>query len=428
MADSARRLVADVRAVVVERPVLAAAVAAAVGVAAVSVLRATKRQKSTDRRSVVSNVDATRVFHSEDGRGHATRALRDFAKGEIIFQEASLAAVYQTYDKPWRAALRKKLSAISEDCAWQYCVAVHCMTSGELPSPLPDGLCAMVKDDRRKLEELCGEEAEMDMEPSELAAATAEHLLVESASAAGSAGKCQWPADAQRELQDKRCQDAVCQWMAKKLDSLASRVSRNGFQVANMKARPPTAFDGLFHRISFCNHCCASQNNATWSYDGVSHLLNLRTTKDVAAGEEITISYIAKPWCDLAKPARRQYLKQNYGFICLCKACTSPVDSSEVPVAPKPTDLAGLISLWMKGERDDTSEDTDAPKVLVKKKDPAAVKEPLTDEVRVERVLKRCREDSIPASTADVQKALEVEGGHVGKAIIRLRKALKPEA
>merc|ERR1712078_352284 len=130
--------------------------------------------------------------------------------------------------------------------------------------------------------------------------------------------------------------------MAKKIDRVASKAARNGFQVVNMKERPPTTFDGLFHRISFFNHCCASQNNASWVYDGSTRLLNVKATKDVAAGEELTISYIAKPWCDLAKPARQQYLRQNFNFVCLCKACT--MQPKEAPASqPKPKDLAGLL-------------------------------------------------------------------------------------
>lgn len=420
----ARRMVADVRSVIAERPVLAATVTAAVGVVAVSMLRAAKR-KTTNSRAV-SNKDGTRVFHSDDGRGHATRALRDFAKGEIIFQEPALAAVYPSYDKPWLAALRKKLLAIDDACAWQYCVAVHCLTSGELPTPLPDGLTAMAKDVRSKLDELCGEEAEADMEPSELAVATANSLLVEAACAAGEA-KCKWPTDALRDLQGKQCdRDAMVSWMAKKLDIIASRVARNGFQVANMKARPPTSFDGLFHRISFFNHCCASMNNASWVYDGTAHLLTVKATKDVIAGEEFTISYIAKPWCDLAKPARRQYLKQNFGFVCLCKACTRVTEPQKVPEKPK--DLLGLLSAWMKEERDDQLEDVSCKSVEKKSmvvKEHVAARAPLTDEERIERLLKRCHGEGIVANAAEAQKALEVESGHVGKALIRMRKAAK---
>ena len=46
----------------------------------------------------------------------------------------------------------------------------------------------------------------------------------------------------------------------------------------------------------------------------------VKATRPVAKGEELTISYISKPWCDLARPARRKYLKQNFNFFCLCKA------------------------------------------------------------------------------------------------------------
>merc|ERR1712224_439679 len=198
--------------------------------------------------------------------------------------------------------------------------------------------------------------------------------------------------------------DAVVQWMAKRIDRVASRASRNGFQVVNMKMRPPTTFDGLFHRISFFNHCCASQNNATWVYDGSTCLLNVKTTRDVAAGEELTISYIQKPWCDLAKHARQQYLKQNFGFECLCKACTSVVES--VKATEKPRDLGQLISLWMKG---DASEDADATRKSLEKastpaRDRASAKPALTDEERIERVLKRCHGEGLAVNAEDAGK------------------------
>ncbi|CAK9115103.1 Cation channel sperm-associated protein 1 [Durusdinium trenchii] len=84
--------------------------------------------------------------------------------------------------------------------------------------------------------------------------------------------------------------------------------------------------------VSFFNHCCAGLSNATWTWllgatkwckDGPrsrAEGLTVKTTRPVAAGEakrgrhevgrpELTISYISKPWCDLARPARRRYLR-----------------------------------------------------------------------------------------------------------------------
>eukprot|EP00913_Durusdinium_trenchii_P020017 g18815.t1 len=79
------------------------------------------------------------------------------------------------------------------------------------------------------------------------------------------------------------------------------------------------------YRVSFFNHCCAGLSNATWTWSRAEGL-TVKTTRPVAAGEELTISYISKPWCDLARPARRRYLKQNFNFFCLCKACMAPTE------------------------------------------------------------------------------------------------------
>merc|ERR1740116_396120 len=113
--------------------------------------------------------------------------------------------------------------------------------------------------------------------------------------------------------------------LAGRLEEYALRVSRNGFQVMDLKARPPVGADALFHRPSFLNHCCGGLNSASWTFNSAEGLMTLKTMREVAEDEELTISYIGKPWSELAKPARRRYLKQNYNFVCLCKACTQPM-------------------------------------------------------------------------------------------------------
>ncbi|CAE7734064.1 SMYD2, partial [Symbiodinium necroappetens] len=165
--------------------------------------------------------------------------------------------------------------------------------------------------------ELCGGEDAAAGSPSELAMLTAEHL-----------GE---PA------------------LAHRIDEVAARVARNGFQVVDLESRPPAAGDALFHQVSFCNHCCAGLSNATWTWSASKGLL-LRATRAVSSGEELTISYIGKPWCDLARPARRRYLKQNFNFVCLCKACANPDAATGVAPAlqaPKANKLQGLLLKWL---------------------------------------------------------------------------------
>merc|ERR1712032_700209 len=213
--------------------------------------------------------------------------------------------------------------------------------------------------------------------------------------------------------------------------------------MGDLKARPPTCADGLFHRISFFNHCCAGLNNASWTWgcDG-DGLLTVKATRDVVGGEELTISYIAKPWCDMAKPARRRYLKQNFNFVCLCKACCQPPSTNggyrcnQDSDRPSSKGLAGLLTRWVQDERaepDDGNDEREEPQETTVAESGSSVslskpKQELTDDERLQRVLDKCDKEHLVVGTAEVQAALEAEVGHVGKAMIRLRKQLKQDA
>jgi hypothetical protein len=249
----------------------------------------------------------TKALLSEDGRGNSTEALRAFAQGDVIFKEPPLALIYSMDDVPWLKAMREDLVKLNEACGWQYCVAVHCLTAEELPRPLPEGLVGMEAGARRQMEDLCGVDFPAELEPSDLAGAAARHLIAASRSASGS-----MPATELLTL--RRC-----------LDSLAARVSRNGFQIMDLNRRPPTSADGLFHRISFFNHCCAGLNNASWTWDGKVGLLTVKASRAIAVGEELCISYIGKPWSELGKAARQKYLEQNFNFtVCVRRALCLP--------------------------------------------------------------------------------------------------------
>merc|ERR1712039_579962 len=140
-----------------------------------------------------------------------------------------------------------------------------------------------------------------------------------------------------------------------------------------------------------------------------------------------------------AKPARRRYLKQNFNFVCLCKACTRPPgeevlertsDSQSQPT--KGQGLASLLSRWMQDERDepenDAADNEGEPPVETGTKAVSVVREckkELTDEERVLRVVDRCKNEGFEVSISDAQTALEAESGHVGKTMIRLRKERK---
>jgi hypothetical protein len=370
--------------------------------------------------SLSTTFRGTKVLCSEDGRGNATVALKPFAKGEIVLQEPPLALVYPSDDLPWFKAMRKELEGHSKDCAWQYCVAAHCLVDAELPKPLPDGLKPLGADARVRLEELCGyDDDTKELEPSMLAVTTATHLIA----ASSSSGNIDKPA------------------LTSRIDEVAARVSRNGFQIMDLKRRPPTSADGLFHRISFCNHCCIGMNNAAWTWDGGDCVISVKATRDIAEGEELTISYIAKPWSDLAKSARQRYLQQNFNFTCLCEACRLPAEEEqelrkkmglhkEEPKANSNNKLAGMLTRWMEQGQveganagDAASMDkpvqTDMATTADKSDRP---KGPLTEEERLSRVVARCARDGLEVSPDMAQAALSAEDGHVGKSIIRLRR------
>ncbi|CAE8656943.1 unnamed protein product, partial [Polarella glacialis] len=140
--------------------------------------------------------------------------------------------------------------------AWQFCMAVRCFGKEELPHPCPSGLQPLQPEAIARMQELCGGCLDDGLEPTELAAAAAHHLLQASADEAASAGvTLRWP-EATEELVRSSGDDeesrrrAVLRWLADRLDDIAHRISRNGFQLIR-----PVA-DGLFHRISYMNHCC----------------------------------------------------------------------------------------------------------------------------------------------------------------------------
>eukprot|EP00929_Paragymnodinium_shiwhaense_P091665 TRINITY_DN51564_c0_g1_i1.p1 TRINITY_DN51564_c0_g1~~TRINITY_DN51564_c0_g1_i1.p1 ORF type:complete len:585 (-),score=167.65 TRINITY_DN51564_c0_g1_i1:7-1761(-) len=404
------------------------------------VARASAAEAVSSRRIAHSLADGvaetaeTKVFCSEDGRGHATMAAKSFAKGDILFREPALAIVYPTRDPPWLASLRDELKQESEACAWQYCMATFCLAAEELPSPPPAGLQALDDAGKRRLQDLCGEDDE-GLGPSVMAKMTAKRLLEASESVASGSGH-QWPTAATAAAgKFDPTLEFVTRWLGKRLDDVAARISRNGFQVMDLKARPPTSADGLFHRISFFNHCCAGLNNASWFWDGSG--IVVKAIRDVQEGEELTISYIAKPWCDLATAARRRYLEQNFNFHCLCKACTQPaaadgsgggarggkanVDDERVGK------LGGLLLRWMKEDHNEdgpAKENNSGNGIMTKSEGSSAVakKAALTDAERLDRVLQRCQGEELGVTREDAEWALAEEDGHVGRAMILLRK------
>jgi len=159
----------------------------------------------------------------------------------------------------------------------------------------------------------------------------------------------------------------------------------------------------------------------------------LKAIKPIKAGDELSITYIAKPWSVMGKAARMRYIEREYGFSCLCKCCSQPESESMTPSdAERPKDLTTLLTLWMQkgdpsknNEGDDDNADASeadskpAPKPAPKPKSTG----PVDDEERVNRVLARLRQEGREVTREMVVEALEAEGNHVGKAVIRLKKS-----
>eukprot|EP01047_Picozoa_sp_COSAG01_P043975 COSAG01_NODE_3939_length_5514_cov_662.486057_11_plen_94_part_00 len=73
----------------------------------------------------------------------------------------------------------------------------------------------------------------------------------------------------------------------------------------------------LYTQIAVLNHSCAP--NAAVVHGG-SHLAQLRTTRALRRGEELTITYIDGNE-RLGVAARRRELQPGYGFVCECAKC-----------------------------------------------------------------------------------------------------------
>jgi hypothetical protein len=80
--------------------------------------------------------------------------------------------------------------------------------------------------------------------------------------------------------------------------------------------------EGVFSIASRINHSCCPNAGYTWNSNLDS--VTIHAIKDIAVGEEITISYVL-PTMDLFQ---RWSALDGYGFVCHCPACTDPVRSA----------------------------------------------------------------------------------------------------
>lgn len=70
----------------------------------------------------------------------------------------------------------------------------------------------------------------------------------------------------------------------------------------------------IFLKCSRFNHACHPHAACTYTWDAKLERLVVSTLREVAAGEELTISY-------MGKQVDRRLLQLNYGFQCDCPGC-----------------------------------------------------------------------------------------------------------
>ena len=86
--------------------------------------------------------------------------------------------------------------------------------------------------------------------------------------------------------------------------------------------RAPGAGTALFEAASLLNHSC--EPNLGVALSPGAHL-SLFASRDVAAGEELTISYVD---AGLDVDTRRRALRHGYGFECRCARCDRDMRAS----------------------------------------------------------------------------------------------------
>ncbi|KDO28341.1 hypothetical protein SPRG_06580 [Saprolegnia parasitica CBS 223.65] len=123
--------------------------------------------------------------------------------------------------------------------------------------------------------------------------------------------------------------------MAHRLLAAASRVAINQVAITTTSSTTQGGVDvvgqarlgtGLFPAMAMCNHSCAP--NASVHFTG--RTLRLVTTRAVAQGDEIAISY-GPHRAKMPTTQRQRILNEQYGFACHCAACraTSSAEANE---------------------------------------------------------------------------------------------------
>jgi hypothetical protein len=93
---------------------------------------------------------------------------------------------------------------------------------------------------------------------------------------------------------------------------------------------PPARGAAVFPLASGLNHSCAPNCEVAFAEDNAVFVV---ATRDVALGEELTISYVDASGAD---DERREELRETYGFECACARCERGGKEAKKPKKPAP--------------------------------------------------------------------------------------------
>ncbi|KAL5536410.1 hypothetical protein ACEPAF_232 [Sanghuangporus sanghuang] len=96
----------------------------------------------------------------------------------------------------------------------------------------------------------------------------------------------------------------------------------NAIGVSFPESRVCAEYCVLCLNISYVNHSCVP--NSIYSLDKSTMIFSLRAIRDIAPGEEISITYLGN---DETSTVRKAELQNKYGFICSCILCSAPTDA-----------------------------------------------------------------------------------------------------
>jgi SET domain-containing protein len=90
------------------------------------------------------------------------------------------------------------------------------------------------------------------------------------------------------------------------------------FKTNSLACSSKSSSIAVFPTISLINHSCLPNSHYDWNES--LEMQTIHVTRDVSAGEEITICYT-----DSGNATTRQaYLKEHFGFDCSCQVCSLP--------------------------------------------------------------------------------------------------------